>query len=154
MSQLSKKLIRLGFVALITIILFTQVFSLVVVHGKSMEPTYRENDLVLVNRLSYFAGPPERGEIVAIKFAGRSLMLLKRIIGLPGETVIISDGQISINGTALAEPYLISPLPWNLPARVLAAEEYFVIGDNRRQAIEEHFFGRVKAEQIVGRALW
>ncbi|MBI4136227.1 MAG: signal peptidase I [Candidatus Vogelbacteria bacterium] len=154
MSQLSKKLIRLGFVALITIILFTQVFSLVVVYGKSMEPTYQDGGFTLINRLSYVFRQPARGEIVAIKFAGRRLMLLKRIIGLPGETVIISDGQISINGTTLAEPYLISPLPWNLPARVIAAEEYFVIGDNRRQPIEEHFFGRISSQQIVGRALW
>ncbi|MEK7552903.1 MAG: S26 family signal peptidase, partial [Patescibacteria group bacterium] len=59
-----------------------------------------------------------------------------------------------INETALAEPYLFSPWPWNLPPRVLVANEYFVIGDNRRQPLEQHFFGRVDSEQIVGRALW
>lgn len=124
------------------------------IDGQSMEPTYQDGSFTLINRLSYTFRQPARGEIVAIKLAGRRLMLLKRIIGLPGETVIIRDGQVSINGTALAEPYLISPLPWNLSARVLIAEEYFVIGDNRRQPLEEHFFGRVYNQQIVGRALW
>ncbi len=119
-----------------------------------MNPTYQDGGFTLINRLSYIFRPPARGEVVAIKLAGRRLMFLKRIIGLPGETVTIRNGQVLINDTPLVEPYLISPWPWNLAARVLTANEYFVIGDNRRQMIEEHFLGRVYNQQIVGRALW
>lgn len=147
-------MLRLGLTALVTIVIFTQVFSLVIVDGKSMEPTYRDGDLTSISRLSYIFWAPARGEIIAVRLAGRRLMFLKRIIGLPGETVVIRNGQVFIDGAVLAEPYLISPLPWNLPARVLAANEYFIIGDNRRQPMEEHFFGRIYKKQIVGRALW
>jgi len=153
-SKLSKKFIHLGLVALITIIIFSAILSPVSIDGKSMEPTYRDSAFTLINRLNYAFKPPVRGEIVAIKLAGRRLMFLKRIIGLPGETVTIRDGQVSIDDTPLVEPYLISPWPWNLAARVLTAEEYFVIGDNRRQPMEQHFFGRVYKQQIIGRALW
>lgn len=119
-----------------------------------MEPTYRDRSFTLINRLSYTFKPPARGEIVAIKLAGRRLMFLKRIIGLPGETVTIRDGQVLINDIPLLEPYIISPWPWNLAGRVLTTGEYFVIGDNRRQPLEQHFFGRVYNQQIVGQALW
>jgi|SRR3989344_9436222 len=149
-----KKLIRLGIAALTTFIIFTQVLSLVIVRGASMEPTYQAGDITLINRVSYIFRPPVRGEIVAIKLAGRRVMLMKRIIGLPGEAVRIRNGQVFIDETPLTEAYLLSPQPWNLPPRVLIAEEYFVIGDNRRQTMTEHFFGRVKIKQIVGRALW
>ncbi len=147
-------MIRLGLITLITIIIFSAILSPVIIDGESMEPTYRDSSLTLINRLSYAFKPPARGEIVAIKLAGRRLMFLKRIIGLPGETVAIRDGWVLINDTPLVEPYLISPRPWNLPARVLTTEEYFVIGDNRRQPLEQHLFGRVYGQQIVGRVLW
>ncbi|MBI2100541.1 MAG: signal peptidase I [Candidatus Vogelbacteria bacterium] len=149
-----KKLIHLTLVALTAALIFSFVLSPVFVSGQSMEPTYREGEFILINRLGYLIRSPERGEIVAIKLAGRHLMLMKRIIGLPGETVELRNGQVFINDRPLVEPYLISPESWDLPPRVLTAEEYFVIGDNRRQTMEKHFFGRVKAKQIVGRALW
>lgn len=135
-------------------IIFTQVLTLAIVDGQSMEPTYKPGAPVLINRLSYLWRSPGRGEVVAIKFAGRRLMLLKRVVGLPGETVRINSGQVYINETGLPEPYLVSPWPWDLPARVLVSNEYFVIGDNRRQTMAEHFFGRVYHDQIAGRALW
>lgn len=149
-----RKLIRLAVVAVATFFVFTFVVSVAVVDGESMDQTYRDGGFTLINRLSYWRRPPARGEVVAIKLAGRQLMFLKRIVGLPGETVEIRAGQVLIDGLLLTEPYLTAPWPWALPPRALTDGEYFVIGDNRRQPIEQHFFGRVDIGQIVGRALW
>lgn len=154
MMVLPRKIFRLSLIALVTTLIFSFVLGFAVVRGQSMKPTYRDGDWVLINRLSYLFRPPTRGEVVAIKLAGRRLMLLKRIIGLPGETVEIHSGQVFIDGWRLSEPYLVSFQPWGLPPRVLVAEEYFVIGDNRQQPAGEHFFGRVDGGRIVGRALW
>ena len=80
-------------------------------------------------------------------------MLLKRIIGLPGETVAFINGHVLINGEVLDEPYEKLPCNWNLPAKQLGPDEYFVVGDNRSMLWEEHTFGRALRSQIIGKAI-
>ncbi len=140
--------------------------------GVSMEPTYRSNSINAVNRLAYIFGKPHRGDVVAVYysrqpmgtnlritilkrvFAGPSVLLLKRIVALPGETIAITNGVVYINGAPLAEPYVKYRAGWYLPPIKLAENEYFLIGDNRGMDQRDHEFGRAEAERIVGKVLW
>lgn len=149
-----RKVIRLLLIAATAVIVFKFIFVPVRITGTSMAPTYRDGRFTFINRLVYLTRPPARGDIVAIRTSGLKVMYLKRIIALPGETVAIDDGQVTINGQPLAEPYLIHPGPWQIPPVTLAPAEYYVIGDNRQVVVEEHLFGRVERSRIVGRALW
>jgi signal peptidase I len=80
-------------------------------------------------------------------------MYLKRVIGMPGETVAFVNGQVLINGQALDEPYEKLPCGWNLPPEKLGPDEYFVVGDNRSMPSENHTFGKVERNRIVGKAI-
>lgn len=121
--------------------------------GPSMSPTYRENSIHLVNRLAYSWREPRRGDVVSIRLAGHSVMYMKRIVGLPGETVEFRGGRLWVNGQPLEEPYVKSASRWNMPPRRLGVEEYFVVGDNRSMPIEDHVFGVATRSRIVGKIL-
>ena len=121
-----------------------------------MLPTCKNGGIHFVNRLAYRWHEPQRGDVVSIRFAGIHLMLMKRIVGMPGETVEFQNGRVLINGKILNEPYENHekfPCDWNLPPEKLDANEYFVVGDNRTMPPEDHMFGRVERERIVGRVL-
>jgi len=90
---------------------------------------------------------------VTIRYAGEHLMLLKRIIGLPGETVAFDNGAVLINGQPLPEPYEKHPGDWTLLPRKLGPDEYFVVGDNRTMPYKQHTFGVVERFRIVGKVL-
>ncbi|MFQ5656179.1 MAG: signal peptidase I [Candidatus Methylomirabilales bacterium] len=122
------------------------------VQGDSMLPLYKTGDFGFVNTLAYRWATPQRFDIVAIRMAGKRVVYLKRIIGLPGETVEIRDGTVHINGQILAEPYLQFKGDWNLKKQSLARDQYFVVGDNRGVPMNLHTFGKVKRHRIVGRA--
>src|SRR5712672_3128060 len=79
------------------------------VEGASMLPTYKESGVNFINRLAYAWSDPKRGDVVAIRLAGPHIMFLKRIIGLPGETVGFHDGRAVIDGVILDEPYVKQP---------------------------------------------
>jgi signal peptidase I len=123
------------------------------VQGPSMAPTYRENGINFLNRLSYVFHEPRRGDIVAIRLAGRSVMFMKRVVGLPGETVEFIDGQLYVDGQPLPEPYVQFPCRWNRRPRKLGPDEYFVVGDNRSMHIDDHEHGAAKRERILGKVL-
>jgi signal peptidase I len=119
-----------------------------------MLPTYRSNELNLVNRLSYASSSPARGDVVAIRLAGPSLVYVKRIVGLPGERVSIVRGVIHINGVPLDEPYVSDRRPWDRPEVTLGAREYFVVGDNRGMSQGFHKFGAVDRDRILGKVIF
>jgi signal peptidase I len=81
-------------------------------------------------------------------------MFMKRIVGLPGETVAFTNGHLLINGTALDEPYVKGPCDWNRAPVTDSPNQYFVVGDNRSMPRDDHVFGRAEKEQIVGKALF
>ncbi|MFQ5881507.1 MAG: signal peptidase I [Candidatus Methylomirabilales bacterium] len=128
------------------------IFLPVRVQGGSMLPLYKTGDYGFVNTLAYRWTNPQRFDIVGIRMAGKNVMFLKRIIGLPGEDVEIHDGIVYANGEALLEPYLQFRGYWELKKQSLSADQYFVIGDNRGVPIHLHKFGKVKRHRIVGRA--
>src|SRR5258706_13515393 len=105
-------------------------------------------------RLAYVFRRPARFDVVAIRMAGPSVLYVKRIVGLPGERVEIVMGTVTINGAPLVEPTVLYRLPWNMDGITLAADEYFVVGDNRSMRMEDHDFGRASRNRIVGKLLF
>ena len=152
--NLERTLYRALLIAVVCFIVFHYILLPVRVSGISMEPTYRDGRINLVNRLAYIRHPPRRADVVAIRASGFHLMYLKRVIALPNETFAITNGVVLINDRPLPEPYLIRPYPWNLPPRKLGSDEYYLIGDNRRMPQEYHSFGTAQADHIVGKVLW
>jgi len=128
------------------------------VEGISMLPAYRNGSVNFINRLAYLRHGPQRGDVVGIRLSDPvitrpSIMYLKRIIGLPGETVAFVNGHILIDGQVLNEPYEKDDCDWNLPPVRLGPSQYFVVGDNRSMPSEFHTFGKVGRDHIVGKAI-
>ena len=153
-SHPRRTLARVAVLVVLSYALFHWVLIPVRTDGISMEPTYRSGSLNLVNRLAYRSRPPARGDIVAIKLAGPHVLYVKRIIGLPGEHLVIERGQVYINGAPLPESYVKNRRGWDVPEVTLTTREYFVIGDNRGMRAADHDFGRVDVSKILGRVIF
>jgi signal peptidase I len=125
------------------------------VDGPSMLPTYRESSVNFVNRLAYLKNEPQRGDVVAVRYSGKSIMLMKRVVGLPGESIEFVAGRIVINGRFLDEPYLKYECDWTVRPEhfQLRDDEYYVVGDNRSMPFEDHKQGAARRERIVGKVL-
>ena len=131
-----------------------------VVQGRSMEPTFDNQDYLVVDKIEYRIGEPQRGDIIVFKAPeDMTQNYIKRIIGLPGETVKIEKSTISIDGQPLAEGYL----PANafdssrdatfFLERKLSDNEYLVMGDNRDHSSDSRSWGPLPKANILGRAL-
>ena len=122
------------------------------VFGQSMEPNLHTNMRLVVEKVSYRMHSPDQGDIVVLRVRPGDELLIKRIIGLPGDEVAIHDGQVYVNGNALDEPYLNQNTRGNLAPRVVPPLHVFVMGDNRRASNDSRSFGPVHIDNIVGRA--
>jgi signal peptidase I len=123
----------------------------------SMLPTLEEDDRVLVNKLSYKIRDIRRGELVVFESPshaeGEIRDLIKRVIGLPGETVEARDGRVLINGQPIEEDYLGEGITTGpLEPQVIPPDHYWVMGDNRGNSKDSRFFGAIDEDLIVGRA--
>jgi signal peptidase I len=146
-------LIRAAILGILTFVCFKFTILPIRVTGISMLPTYRDGQRKFIYLLAYRNQEPRRGDIVSIRFSGPSNMLLKRVVGLPGERVGFHEGRVTVNGQPLAEPYLQWPCRWEREPMLLGPDEYFVVGDNRTMLIENHYFGAAKRERIIGRLI-
>ena|ERR1051325_8846819 len=146
-------LIRILVLVVVVFTIATFVLWPIRVEGASMMPNYRSGRINFVNRLAYLRHGPQRGDVVAIRLTGRSVMYMKRIIGLPGETVAFFRGQVFINGELLDEPYVKYPCDWNRPPVRLESDEYFFVGDNRSMPMRDHEMGRQHRHRIMGKVL-
>ena len=130
-----------------------------IVSGASMDPTFANGEYLVVDALSYRLRAPERGDVIIFRFPQkRTQFFIKRIIGMPGETIEIRDGAVYVKndaapqGFALDEPYLASPTAGAFVA-TLGEGEYFVLGDNRSASFDSRSWGTLERKLIVGRAL-
>lgn len=123
------------------------------VEGRSMHPGLQSDELVLVSKLAYITGSPRRGDVVVISRPGNPEQdLVKRVIGMPGETVEIVNGKIHVNGIGYDEAaYIQEPGNQSMPAVNIADGNYFVLGDNRIESEDSRRFGTVPSGAIVGR---
>ena len=149
-----RTIIRIAVLTGVCFVLFKFVLLPIRVTGPSMEPTYRNGGVNFVNCWSYLSRKPQRGDVVAVRTTGVSIMFLKRIIALPGETIAIKEGTVLINGEALDEPYVINRAPWEMSPVKVEPDRHFVIGDNRGMDQELHKFGKVETARILGKPLW
>jgi signal peptidase I len=146
--------IRAAVLVATSVVVFGFVLLPVRLTGISMEPTYGDGQLNFANRLAFAWREPSRGDVVAIRMAGPSVLYVKRIIGLPGEQVEIEMGVVKIDGVPLLEPTVVRKAAWNLPPVTLGPDEYFVVGDNRSMSIRNHDLGRATRNRIIGKLLF
>jgi len=158
----SKKSSCMGFIIdtvetiLLALILFlgiNAVSARVRVENVSMEPTLRQGEFLLVNRVAYKLGTPKIGDIIIFHAPGvEDLDYIKRLIGRPGDTVRVEGGVVYVNGQALYETY-IAEAPkysgtWEVPQG-----QFFVLGDNRNNSSDSHLWGFIPEDSVVGKAL-
>ncbi|MBM2821236.1 MAG: putative signal peptidase signal peptidase [Candidatus Berkelbacteria bacterium] len=132
------------------------------VEGNSMEPNYHDKEYLLVNQMTYRLRSPQRGETIIFKFPiNPQEDYIKRIIGLPGETVKISEGKVFINNKMLIEDFLTAGQQTNFGGgldqkyfKTLGENEYFVMGDNRDHSSDSRDWGILPKKNIIGRAWW
>jgi signal peptidase I len=149
-----KTLTRITLIALLTYIIFGHIFIPFRIKGQSMEPTYTNGGINFCYTLGYLLSEPERYDIVLIKFAGKKVMLLKRIVAMEGQTVEFRDGKLFVDEMKINEPYLKYPCNWNLAPRHVKKDHVYVVGDNRNMSIRNHNFGQTPVNRIVGVPLW
>ena len=145
--------IRIVVLIVVSIIVFRFILLPIKVDGMSMMPAYKSSRVNFVNRVAYLFDPPARGDVVAIRTTGYSIMYMKRIIGLPGETVGFHKGRAMINGKVLDEPYVRYSCDWELPPKRLGQNEYYFVGDNRAMPESYHYKGVASRARIVGKVL-
>jgi signal peptidase I len=146
-------LVRVAVLIVACFVVFKFILLHIQVEGISMLPTYPDRSKHFVNQLAYLWREPQRGDVVGIRLAGPHVMFMKRIIGLPGETVAFVDGRVLINGEVLDEPYEKTACDWNRDPVKLGPDEYFVVGDNRTMPIWLHTFGKIDHDRIVGKTI-
>ena len=123
-----------------------------IVYGRSMEPNLSERQRLIIDKFTYrFFHSPRRNDIIVIKLPDMEELLVKRIVGLPYETIEIENGVVYINNVRLEEPYPHDLYPQNMPLRQLGPLEYFVRGDNRGNSNESRAFGPIMRDDIRGR---
>jgi len=119
----------------------------------SMEPNFQEGECIMVNKVCYRSSGPQRGEVIVFDPSFDSeYPFIKRVIGLPGETVEIKDGKVSINGTPLNEEYIMAPPNYTMPVTEVPENEYFVLGDNRNNSTDSSKGWTVPQDNIIGKA--
>lgn len=156
---------RRGFLreALETILLIAAIYTLVnlatsryVVEGHSMLPTFHGDEYLIVNRMGYMFGEPERGDIVIFHYPEDPTRdFIKRVIGLPGDYIRMENGVVFVNNIPLDEPYVLdlcNSANCRYREWYVGENEYFVLGDNRNSSQDSTRFGPVDKSFIVGRA--
>lgn len=165
MNKALKEILSTGIylliVLLLTYLVIVYVGQRTEVSGESMEPTLSDGDNLIVDKITYRFKDPERFDIIVFPFQYKEdTYYIKRIIGMPGETVQIDmEGKIYINGEVLIESYgreIISPEHVGIAVEpiTLGPDEYFVLGDNRNHSSDSRIaeVGNIKRDQIIGRA--
>jgi signal peptidase I len=145
--------VALGFALVIIIFLYQPVK----VEGTSMAPLLHDQERIFINKFIYRFEPIERGDVVVFWYPlDRSKSFIKRVIGVPGDTIEIRDGHLYLNGGEMAEPYV--PASYldasSYPARTLGPDEFFVMGDHRDSSNDSRMFGPVPRQYIYGKAVF
>jgi signal peptidase I len=138
----------------IAVLVRTFVFEPIRVDGDSMLPTLHSHQSLGVEKVSRYFGLPERGEIVIVHYPKSDDAFVKRVIGLPGETVEIRDSTVYINGEPLTEDYTSGETYHDMAPVTVPEDSVFVMGDNRANSQDSRYVGSISRDMIIGRALF
>ena len=159
-KELLNLIIYIGIVVIICFCIITFVGQRTTVHGQSMSPTLESGDNLWIDKFSYKIGDPKRFDIIVFPYKDTDVFYIKRVIGLPGETVQIApDGSIIIDGQILQESYgkeIIMDSGTACDPITLGKDEYFVLGDNRNDSRDSRWpdVGNIHKSKIVGKAVF
>lgn len=135
----------------LALVIRTFIFEPVRVDGHSMDYTLANNEYMIVTKYDYLLGEPERFDVIICHYPERGRTnFVKRLVGLPGDTVSMLNGTLYVNGEAIDEPYITNKANYNMQAYTLKDDEYFVLGDNRSSSNDSHIIGPISREQIKG----
>jgi signal peptidase I len=176
-SSLFREIVETLLLTVVIFVLVNTITGRYRIDGSSMEPNLHDSEYVIVNRITYRllvpigighapAGgeyvdimgitfrrlsPPQRGDVIVFQREG-TREFIKRVIGLPGDTVAVQGGHVLVNGIALDEPYIAQPNAYTMEPRRIGPNEYFVLGDNRNNSSDSHSWGTVPLNTIDGKA--
>ena len=147
--------------AILTIAVFLLVRSAVQsyrISGTSMVPNFENDQFLVVNKLAYLLDNPQRGDVIVFDYPdGTQRDFIKRVIGVPGDTVEIRDGKVYINGLDVLEPYELVPFDYNAGPTLVGEDKLYVLGDNRADSEDSHLWGLLDKSHVVGKvwvSLW
>ena len=126
--------------------------------GDSMYPTLINSGHYWLDRYSYLLGTPRQDDIVAVRDPQDNTLLVKRIIAIPGQSVLLKNGKVYVNGRLLQEPYLLPGTPTYAYDRngnvfISYGNKYFILGDNRQNSMDSRVFGAVPRNDILGKVV-
>ncbi|HEX9618231.1 MAG TPA: signal peptidase I [Anaerolineales bacterium] len=141
---------------ILSVILFAAINAVsarIRVDGASMEPTLQSGEFVIVNKLAYVIGQPKIADVIVFHFPrDPEQEYIKRVIGLPGDQVVIQEGRVTVNGQLLEEEYIAASPVYEATLDV-PSDSLFVLGDNRNNSSDSHSWGPVPVEYVVGKAV-
>ena len=143
----------------IAVVLYLFIMTPHEVLGSSMRPTYKNGEYLMANKLVYRFGEPQRGDVIIFQYS-ETQDFIKRIVGIPGDSIMIKDGKIYVNGNQLDESSYLQETVYTSGGEYLAEgesitigqNEYFVLGDNRAHSSDSRSFGPISENQIKGKA--
>jgi signal peptidase I len=161
--HLRRDIVETLLLALVIYTLVNLTTARAIIEGPSMQPNFYTGQWMVINRAAYYFKSPERGDVVVLHSPYERCVglyetpgcedLIKRVIGLPGETVVIKEGRVYVNGTLLDEPYIQDFCVHGCDETwTMGENEYFVLGDNRDDSLDSSHFGPIKRDLILGEA--
>lgn len=148
-----RELVETLVLALVIFLLIRTVVQNYRIEGHSMDPNFQDGEYLLVNKLAYRIGDYQRGDVVVFHYPNDpSRDFIKRIIGLPGETVEIRGGTVYIDGQPLQEPYETVPINYERAPVLVEPDHLYVLGDNRPYSSDSHQWGLLPTDLVIGKA--
>ncbi|MBT3669100.1 MAG: signal peptidase I [Chloroflexi bacterium] len=141
--------------ALILVLIINTISTRIRVEGYSMEPTYHNNNYIVVSKLTYKFKEISRGDVIVFEYPlAPDEDFIKRVIGLPGDEIEVTGGKVYLNGRVLDESYIVAAPIREQPLYVVPEESLFVMGDNRNNSSDSRTWGSLPIENIIGKTVF